>query len=217
MSEESKAIVTRIQEQYANSGRWRALVNLVPYVGGSLDVLITTRHEELAKKRFELLIDGISERVTKLEESQINNKFLTSEEAHDLFFLSVEKSIRLNDTQRIKGIASIIVDSMRNDPESKINPMDAIIVIGEMSNQEAYVLSRIYYIFIQHSDLLIGSFNTLVTIETIKRFIDSNLHFELIIVLNRLAGKGLLGTNFDYFTLPDYTRKLVEVTNLKYE
>lgn len=215
MSKVLKKIETVIGTYSGNS--WaRALISSIPYAGGAIDILITSRHDQIVKKRFEKFIFELKHKIAKLEENQVNLEFLETENAHDILYLSFEKISKIKDKERIEAIAEIIVKSLQKDTIIEFASYDAINILGELSEQEAFILSKAYELYKERPDLLTGSENTLFTLESFLKIIPPKLGNEASILLLRLEGKGLVSSSFEYFKLTSYAHKLVELVNLKY-
>lgn len=214
--ENIESALATASKKYSDQILIRALVNMVPYIGGYIDLLITNQHENVVKKRIEELINNLKLKVEQLEESQIDKNFLTSDLAHDLFFVSFEKTSRIRDRERIKGIAELLVRTIRNDIKVDISPIDAITILGELSENESFFLAKVYELYTTRTDLLEGSENSLFTEESILQIIPTNLHIEASVNLRRLEGKGLISSLFEYYKLTQYAKTLVQTAKLMY-
>jgi hypothetical protein len=86
---------TSSPSRYADQQWLRVTVNAIPYIGGSLDRLLTIHHEEFLKKRINNLFDALIEEIDKIGHSNISYDFLESEEWYDIFLSSLERVARI--------------------------------------------------------------------------------------------------------------------------
>lgn len=192
---------------YSDQTWLRALVNCVPYIGGGLDVLLTSTHEKVTAKRIAIFIAELSSRLENVEES-INSAFIESEEFYDIFTLSIEKVARISEEERIKTVSRIIADTASGMPTDTIHPVDLIAAICELSNQESAVLGKIIEIYAHKKELLTGSYNDLLTIETIKLELNPILQSSADFLCSRLVGKGLINQGYGYYSLSEAGSKI---------
>ena len=124
---------------------------------------------------------------------------------------SVERVARIKEKERIVAIGRILGKTICGEQTQAIHPVDLISIISELSEQEAYILSLVGTIYKKRSDLLTGSQKSLFTVQSISDVVPERLKPSLELLLDRLAGKGLLGTLFENYALND-----ASVTILKF-
>lgn len=135
--------LSRLDEAYSKKTGWRALVNLIPYVGGSLDVLLTSKAHKLTEQRIESLLAELAQQVGTVDESKIDKDFLESEEWYDMVFRAFEKAIRTRSLEKIKLYSKILVGSLTN-PDNRDHSEDFLEILSELSETEVR-LARIIY------------------------------------------------------------------------
>lgn len=190
----------KLSEAYTENDWLRALVNLVPSVGGSLDIMISSTHNRLVKERVGQLINELASEVSLLKD-KVNNAISESEEFHDLFILSLERTARISDRNRISAIANILSKCLNGIPTEDIHPVDLILVLTELSVHEAQVLSVIIGIFQYEKELLSGEDNTLVTHGVVTDKLPGIIQPQSGFLCGRLVGKGLLDEMLGNYSL----------------
>jgi hypothetical protein len=203
--------------RYADQQWLRVTVNAIPYIGGSLDRLLTIHHEEFLKKRINNLFDALIEEIDKIGHSNISYDFLESEEWYDIFLSSLERVARIKEKERILAIGKILARTICGEPTEEIHPVDLVSIITDLSEQEAYVLSLIGTIYEKRTDLLTGSKSTLFTVQSISDVVPNQLKPSLELLLDRLVGKGLLGTLFENYGLNDASNSILKFYRKEHE
>ncbi|KGY08992.1 hypothetical protein [Vibrio sinaloensis] len=197
---EKSPLSHKLSEAYTENDWLRAIVNLVPSVGGSLDIMISSTHNRLLQERISHLINELASDVSSLED-KVNNAIAESEEFHDLFILSLERTARISDRNRISAIANILSKCLNGIPAEDIHPVDLILVLTELSMHEAQVLSVIIGIFKHEKELLSGEYNTLVTHDVVTSKLPGIIQPQSDFLCGRLVGKGLLDEIFGNYSL----------------
>src|SRR5690606_25063801 len=154
-----------ISGQYANATWLRSLINLIPNVGSTLDVIFLAKHDAYMKRRIETFFSEFASELDRLDK-KVEEGIVATEEFHDLFILAAERSARISDDIRIKAVSKIIAEAAigKSDVNS-VHPVDLIMVLTEMSNQESLFLGVIMNIHYAKTNLLTGENNDLMTIE----------------------------------------------------
>lgn len=78
--------IVEISRMYESNSLLRALVNLIPYAGGSLDVLLSAKWSEYHSKRVEDFINKTQAELAKLQETSLRKDLFESEEFYDLVY-----------------------------------------------------------------------------------------------------------------------------------
>jgi len=99
-------------QMYAEESVLRAAISSVPYVGGALDIMFSSRGQSYIIRRIEGFIEELKEQVSHLEESKINHEFLETEEGFDLLVKAFNSSARTRQQEKLKLYARIIKESL---------------------------------------------------------------------------------------------------------
>lgn len=119
----NKDKLQQIASGYEDSPKIRALIQTIPYIGGSIDVLITSQAPVFRYNRLEKYINSIAEYSRKNPEKieTLINRF--PEEVFDLFRSHIEESDRTRDDVKRSMIANIFINQSNitknwNEPET---------------------------------------------------------------------------------------------------
>lgn len=99
--------------KYLENLELRSLVQIIPYVGGSLDTILSAEGNRIQKERFEKFLNELKEGMNKLNEQKIDKNFIKSEEFFSLFQITIEKVIRNYEKEKIQYFRNIFVNSVK--------------------------------------------------------------------------------------------------------
>lgn len=101
--------LTKASERYSDATKLRATIQLIPYVGGSLDTLLAGKGAEIQRQRVENFLRELNLRLTKIE--GLAN--MESEEAFFDFMLQVfDGVVRAKTTAKITRFASLVTNQV---------------------------------------------------------------------------------------------------------
>ncbi len=135
--------LSKAKEEYARKTGWRALVNLIPYIGSSLDVLLTAKAQEVTQQRIESLVSEVSNQLKLIEESKVDKSFLDSDEWYDLVFRTFEKAIRTRSTEKIQLYSKILVGTLIS-PENREHSEGFLDILADLSETEVKLARLVY-------------------------------------------------------------------------
>jgi hypothetical protein len=98
---------------YEKQAWLRALVQVVPVAGGSLDTLLAWRAVHLNNQRIERLFTAISERLEKIEAGKLDEQFIQSEEFFELFRTCTETVVRTASSQKRQLVADFLAGTIQ--------------------------------------------------------------------------------------------------------
>jgi hypothetical protein len=137
--------LSKVSEEYAEKTGLRALVNLIPNIGGSLDVLLTSKAQRLSQKRIETLLSELRKQLEEVEESKIDKTFLDSEDWYDLVLQAFEKAIRTRSVEKIQSFSKILTKALTAS-ENREHSESYLDTLAELSETEVR-LARLVYEF----------------------------------------------------------------------
>ncbi|CCU70455.1 hypothetical protein [Thalassolituus oleivorans] len=108
-------IWTKSSLLYGDSTITRALIAALPYIGGSLDLILSQKGEKFVQQRMEILISEINLRLNRVEKCTINPE--DEEGVYDLFQSVCEKVIRTKSEDKIKHFARLFSDCVSGEKE----------------------------------------------------------------------------------------------------
>ena len=109
-----KKSIDRALLLYESQPWFRALTQAIPYVGGSIDTILASRGVRLNKKRVNELLSNVSERLSTVEESSLNEAFLQSEEFFDLLRSCAETVARTDSEYKRNHVAAFLAGTIKH-------------------------------------------------------------------------------------------------------
>lgn len=143
--EDIKNKFVQISKVYADQTLIRSLINLIPNVGGSLDLLLSSSGEGFVIRRIEKFISELNEQIGELTESKINRDFLEKEEGFDLIVKAFNCASRTRQNEKLKLYAKIIKGALTEGKEyQEEDPELYLQIIEELSVKELRVAKCLY-------------------------------------------------------------------------
>ena len=110
--DELKDKLSKVSEVYGNQTIIRAAINAVPYVGSTLDVLLSAVGQKYVQRRIETFIKELGEQISLLDASKVNKDFLETEEGFDLIIKAFNSAAKTKQKEKLKLFAKIIKSSL---------------------------------------------------------------------------------------------------------
>lgn len=143
MSRKLSKQIVKASEAYVQNTWLRAAVNLIPSIGGSLDVILSSRGD-IYKKRFLELFENLKEEMCRVKENKIDRAYLESEEFSDLLVKVIEASMKTRSHDKIHLYAKFLRGAMLIQDRSKVSLEDYLAAIVELTPAELEVARAIY-------------------------------------------------------------------------
>ena len=125
-------------EKYNENKIFRAIINAVPYIGGSLDTLMTSDIQKKSMERFENFINLFSKEISEIKQDKLDYNFLKSEEFYDLYIQTLNLVIKTRLREKIRAYSKILASSLITETQNEINPEDIVNIIGNLT--ETHIL-----------------------------------------------------------------------------
>lgn len=123
----------------------RAAINAIPYVGGSLDILLSSSGQNFVIKRIESFISELNNQIEQLEKSKINYTFFEKEEGFDLVVKALNSASRTRQNEKLKLYAKIIKGAITEGKEfQEGDPELYLQIIEELSVKEIRVAKILF-------------------------------------------------------------------------
>ena len=90
----------------------RALINLIPTIGDSLDILLSVKGLKWREERLKAFFLDLDKRVGKIENDEVIKKISESEEFYDLIVLSMNSVVKTRHQKKIECYSNILVNSL---------------------------------------------------------------------------------------------------------
>ncbi len=130
--------------RYSDNIALRATINLIPTIGGSLDVIFSSRGQALAAQRLTQFIDDLRTEMRLLETRVVDKDYLESEQWVDLVMRAMEAAARTRDREKIRLYAKILKGAVSNRNLREFSPEEYLTILSEMTPLEIQVATSIY-------------------------------------------------------------------------
>lgn len=194
--------LTQLSSKYANNPFVRMIVNVIPYVGGSLDVLLSEKWNSYNQQRLDSLLNYLSIDLEDVK-NDINQEYLESEELYDIVIKVINESIKTRLDDKRKLFSKVIRDSLSKNKKIYITE-SVLSIISE--------LNELDFVFIKEVQGFITKKNQIwFSAEDIYASFDNNAFDinEAVRVLFRFSYLGLL----DYKTTSLTLREKIEFSS----
>lgn len=101
-------------ERYSENTSLRTVIQVIPYIGGALDTLLSGKGTEIQKNRINHLLENISDRLNELESS---NTIHATEEFYDLSLSVFEGAARSRSKEKRERFASILINQIAKESD----------------------------------------------------------------------------------------------------
>lgn len=122
---------------YSDNVVLRGLVNLIPTIGGVLDIIFCERWNKITAKRFEDFIDFVKKEFEMLNVEKVNKEFINSDDFADLTVKCISSSVKSRHQDKIRLYANILKDASLSekfdlDEFEEILPVFELVSIREL-------------------------------------------------------------------------------------
>ncbi len=200
---EIKDKISQALQIYSKKTVLRAVVNAIPWVGGSLDVVLSSGGQRIIEERIKRLFEQLGADMEKLKEDSIEKSFIETEEFFDLLRKVIESSTKTREQQKIELYSRILRNSLLKDTQGKEMAEDYLSALTELSVKEVCLAKTIYEM--QEGGLLDKEHELQMALRTGWNTLSDKLSIhkgELDFFLKRLERTGLIkeitGAYFDY-------------------
>jgi hypothetical protein len=128
-------MVKKLLDKYYESLIPGSLENLAPFIGGSLDSLLSIKGSIWREERIKALLSYLDEKITELEDPGILEQLSNSEEFHDLMIQSIDAVIKTRHNEKIKGYGNILINNL-TDPSRGIYSELFITILDSLTLKE---------------------------------------------------------------------------------
>lgn len=140
-----------IIQKYEGNTVLRLIVNLIPYVGGSLDLALS-KWSQIKQRRVEDLLDAICVELKGIQETAINKEYLESEEFYDLVYQIANNALANRCPETRKAYAKVVRSAVLNE-ESTANLEDIIRQIEDVKEKDIFFLRAVKDVISSGTDL----------------------------------------------------------------
>ena len=139
--------IVEISKKYESSPLLRALVNAIPYAGGSLDVLLSAKWAQYHSQRVDDFITKMQEELKDLQENTVRKDILESAEFYDLVYRIAQDVISSRFGETRLAYAKIIKSAVKgNDSFVSLEDLvQRIADLGEMDYQFIMAINKLIH------------------------------------------------------------------------
>ena len=138
-------------QKYEGNTVLRVIVNLIPYVGGSLDVALN-KWSQIKQRRIDELMNAISEELNGIQETAINQAYLESEEFYDLIYQIVNNALANRCPETRSAYAKVVRFAVLNE-ETTANLEDIIRQVEGMREKDLFFLRAVKSLLLSGREL----------------------------------------------------------------
>lgn len=140
-----------IIQKYEGNTVLRVIVNLIPYVGGSLDVALN-KWSQIKQRRIDELMGAINEELEGIQDDLINKSYLESDEFYDLVYQIVNNALANRCPETRIAYAKVVRFAVLNE-ETTANLEDIIRQVEGMREKDLFFLRALKSLLLSGMDL----------------------------------------------------------------
>ena len=140
-----------IIQKYEGNTVLRVIVNLIPYVGGSLDVALN-KWSQIKQRRIDELMGAINEELEGIQDDLINKSYLESDEFYDLVYQIVNNALANRCPETRIAYAKVVGAAVLNE-ETTANLEDIIRQVEGMREKDLFFLRALKRLLLSGRDL----------------------------------------------------------------
>jgi hypothetical protein len=137
--------IIQASKVYGDQTVIRALINAIPYIGSSIDILLSSSGQSFISKRIEKFIEELNRQVLQLSDDKINKDFLNTEEGFDLIVKAFSSASRTRQHEKLKLYSKIVKGALTEGKEfEEDDPEIYLRIIEELTVKELRVAKHLY-------------------------------------------------------------------------
>lgn len=143
VKEKRLTFVDKIAERYVEPPFMdvvRGGINAIPIVGSALDNIVANRGYRLQTNKILELIKELQDSFEKLDESSINNEYLTTDNFGYFVYDVFNKVAQERDLSKIKYFKNVFINGIAKDRKDDLVLEHALNILSNLSNAEIIVL-----------------------------------------------------------------------------
>ena len=181
-------------KSYSEDIAQRALINLIPWAGSSMDNIFTSKWSNYQQNRLEIFQNCVKEQFQQIDEEKVDFAFIESEEFFDLIISLIEKSVKTRHKEKIELFSKLLRCQVDMDFISNYQPEDFTQIINDFTPREILILNAIeklnkdFQIEKEKSNVPVEIYINVVKLKNYVHFSDDEINFSL----SKLSKLGLL-------------------------
>ena len=131
-------------QKYSELTLLRAAIAAIPYIGGPIDILLSSKASKITQRRLGEFIDFVTAEMAKLDQQTIDREFIESEEFYDLLMKAFDRSIRTRSTEKKRVYARILRAGVESGGADSTTAEDYLDIVAELSEAEIVIARKLY-------------------------------------------------------------------------
>ena len=140
-----KTGLVKASKVYSDQTLIRAFITAIPYVGGSLDILLSSSGNTFAVRRIESFIADLTQEISNLKETQINKEYLQTEQGFDLIIKAFNVSARTRQAEKLNLYAKIVTSALLDGKEYEEDEPEVYLRIAEELSVKEFCVATVIY------------------------------------------------------------------------
>jgi hypothetical protein len=186
--------LTELSKKYSTNPILRSVISIIPYVGGSLDILLTEKWNSFYQKRIEQMLGQLSIDLKDLE-GKVDEEYLGSEEFFDVIYKVLNEAFKTRLEEKRKIYSKIIRDSITSNKET-METESILEIVSSLYEKDLIFIYKIAEIKKSIETFEFTGEEMLVFLSNEK--FDKN---EIVRILFRFSSLGLLDYKMNILTL----------------
>lgn len=185
---------TILSQKYSSNPILRSVINIIPYVGGSLDIILTEKWNSFYQRRTEQMLEELSSDLKNLE-NKVDEEYLNSEEFFDIIYKVLNEALKTRLDEKRKIYSKIIRDSLSAKKETMETEsvLEIVSSLYEMDIMFIHIIDQ----FLKSSNKPEFSGEELLHYLSYEKF----NKFEIVRIIYRFSYLGLLDYKTNVLTL----------------
>lgn len=129
---------------YSENTALRAAVNVIPYIGGALDVLFSAKGQAIIQQRVNHVLACLAQEINGLDADKVDHDYLQSEEFFDVMLTGIEEAARIRDIELRQHAAKILAGAIQGRGHATISVEHVLGQLRTLSPMQLRVARAIY-------------------------------------------------------------------------
>jgi len=135
-------------EKYNDNPQLRALISLVPNIGGAIDILLSEKGAKWREERLQKLLKELDAKIDLVKSNEYFDanmkERLVSEEFYDLLVQSMNSAIKTRQSQKIEMYANILLNHIINANNKNYSSELMVAILDSLTIDEITYLSVLH-------------------------------------------------------------------------
>ena len=136
--------LTKASEIYSSNSFVRAAITAIPYVGGSIDILLSNRAQSIFQKRIMFFIFSLAKELETLKVDEVNKEYFESDEGIDLLLKAFDAAIKTRNEEKLALYSKILRGASETKNKETNMGESFLTVLTELSIEEIQLAKILY-------------------------------------------------------------------------